>query len=266
MAQPSLRRGWAVFTSRPLSLIACLIVAVVVSVVSFLLLALPAIAGYYYAVRQSRGEECFIDLAAVLATLHQFFVGMRRHFWKAWGLGFVGLLVPLGLLILPVLLEEFAGVRSPYLLLALMIPWLPALFLTGAVVLFAYPHLVTCSEGSALRYALSTARTRPLLTLAVGILLLFPVPGIVFHLLMVFSYPLLVASSLGIVEDEDRQQRGIPLRGQVTLAQLGLGLLLAAIMFGVTFLMAWVWSGVGLFVGLGISLCLALLARSKGLL
>jgi hypothetical protein len=230
------------------------------------MLALPVIAGYYYAVRNSRREEYFIDLNNIFATLGHVFVGIRRYFWKSYWLGFVGLLVPVALLILPAVLWQVTGKPLLYPGLALAILWLPAFFLAGAIVLYGYPYLMARPDGSAVRYALSGARKRPFLTAGIGVLLLFPIPAFVFHLLMVFSYPILVASSLGIAGDMGTPE-AIGLGAQeVTLGQLGVAFALAAVMFGITFLLAWLWSGVGLFVGLAVSFFLALLARSKGLL
>ena len=263
---PSLRRGWTIFASRPLSLVVVLIAAVAISVVSFLLLTFPVIAAYYYAVRQSRREEYFIDLNAVAGTVLHFFVGIGKHFWKSYWLGVVGLLVPGGLLVLPAVVLEVAGQRSLPFSLILMVLWLPAFFLTGAAVLYGYPYLVSAQKGSALGYALSRGKARPFSVVALGFLLLFPIPGFIFHLLMVFSYPILVSSSLGIAEDMGIQERGIAGAQEVTLGRLGIALALAAVMFGLIFLLAWVWSGVGFFVGIALSFLLAFLARSKGLL
>jgi hypothetical protein len=201
-------------------------------------------------------------------SLDQFSGGrsIRRYFWKSYWLGLVGLLVPVALLISPAVLWEVKGEPLLYPGLALAILWLPAFFLAGAIVLYGYPYLVAEPDGSAVRYALSSAKTRPLLTAGIGFLLLFPIPGFVFHLLMVFSYPILVASSLGIAADMGTPEARVRGAQEVTLGKLGFALALAAVMFGITFLLAWLWSGVGLFVGLAVSFFLVLLARSKGLL
>jgi len=274
VAEPSLARGWKIFSSRPLALIAALIVAVIVSVVTFLLLVFPVIAGYYYAVRESRRERFFIDLEAVARTTADLFVGIRKYFLASYVIGMPGLVVPLLILVLPVVaLGE--GRELTLLSLVFGVLWVPAFFLLGSVVLYGYPYLMLSGRATAsLSYAVSAGRDTPVRAFLLGFLILFPVTGFLFHVLMVFSYPILVASALGTarqVELELPEGAGPKLaefvRAQeVTPGRLALGLGLAALMFGVVYGCAWLWGGAGLFVGLGISFLLVFVAHAKGII
>jgi hypothetical protein len=80
LPQPNWRRELDAFLSRPVSLVAALIFAVTVCVVSFMLLTFPAIASFYYAVRHSRREDYFIDLPNVSRTASLVLVGMWEVF------------------------------------------------------------------------------------------------------------------------------------------------------------------------------------------
>lgn len=182
---------------RPVSLVVALLVAVVAAVVSFMLLLFPLIAGYYYAVRESGREEFFIDLPNVLRTLGLLWVGVRTYFLQSYVLGILGLLGPALLFVAPVLPLELYGKEAASLSLGLQVLYVPASFLFGGVLIFGYPELlVTGSAVQALRHGIVGAWHRPFFTTVMGFLILFPVTGFVFHLLMVFTYPLLVAYAL----------------------------------------------------------------------
>jgi hypothetical protein len=274
VTEPSLVRGWRIFSSRPLALIAALIVAVIVSVITFLLLVFPVITGYYYAVRQSRRERFFIDLETVAGTTGDLFVGIRKYFLASYVIGILGLVVPLLMLVLPVVaLGEGRELTLPSLIFGVL--WVPAFFLLGSVVLYGYPALIVSGRATAsLGYAVSAGRDTPVRAFLLGFLILFPVTGFLFHVLMVFSYPILVASALGtarqveleLPEGADPELAEFVRAQEVTPGRLAFGLGLAALMFGVIYGCAWLWGGVGLFVGLGISFLLVLAAHAKGII
>lgn len=197
----SLRTGWTIFATRPISMVATVILAVCLFVVSLGILAFPLIPAFYFAVRESRGERFFIDLERVLETMGNLFRGIRRHFFASFVVGILGLLMATGLLVTPTLVMREG---APAYLLGLQILLLPAFFWGGAVLLHAYPRLTEGNGGfAALRYALSEGRRKPLSAFLVGFLVLFPVTGALFHLLMVFSYPILVGAALGRMPDSD---------------------------------------------------------------
>ena len=206
LARPSLRLGWAIFASRPISLVAALIVAVVLLVTSFGLLAPPILAGYYHAVRASRRERFLIDLERVLGAVGELFRGIGRHFGRSYLLALGGLLVPLALMLAPAVLLELRGPGAAGWAIALQVLFLPAFAVAGATLLHAVPALVSTDAGTlaAARHALAAARRRPWPSLAVGFLFLFPIPGVLIHLLMVFSYPLLAASAVAATGDESQ--------------------------------------------------------------
>ena len=161
LAEPNFRKGLEIFASRPVSLVAALIAAVVVSVVSFMLLLFPVIAAYFYAVRQSRKEEFFIDLGNVLRTTSLVFGGIKRYFVQSYLMGILGLLPALLLLLAPVLLFGWAGEDWRTLSLILQILWLPAFFLMGSVVLYGYPCLIASNSAiGSLRYAFSAGKSK----------------------------------------------------------------------------------------------------------
>ena len=199
LRQPSLHKGWEIFASRPFSLVAALIFAVVLSVISFFILFFPVITGYYYAIRQSEREAFFIDLKNVFRTTFLVLQGVGRYFFQSFIMGIFGLIPSLILLLLPVLLFQ----NNPHLALISQVLFLPAFFIAGAVVLFGYPYLLATNRAfGALGYALSTGKRRPLTALGIGFLILCPIPGAIFHLLMVLSYPVLAASAVATTADK----------------------------------------------------------------
>ena len=105
---------------------------------------------------------------------------------------------------LPLLIvgEEWAYYAS----IGLAVLWLPAFFLAGVIVFNGYPHLIATNNGIAsLRYALSAGREEPLLALARGLMLLFPIPGFIVHFLMVFCYPIVTAWAVAATADDSQQ-------------------------------------------------------------
>jgi hypothetical protein len=262
--QPSLSRGWDIFASRPLSLIVALILVIVVSVISFMLLFFPAVAGYYYAVSQSRREEYFIDLNNVFRTSFLVFRGIGRYLLSSYVLGLVGLLPAMFLYVCPILPYVLQGDEGLVAGIFLQILWIPAFFLTGAVVFYGFPHLIESNSGIAsFGNALSAGKARPLNTFGRGFLLLSPLPGALVHFFMVFSYPILVAWAVATTGDTEEIKREISVAGRASLGKLLFGLVLAAVMFGVIYVSVLILGGVGLFIGLGISFILAFLFASK---
>ena len=81
---PSFKKGWEIFASRPLSLIAILILAVSLSVISFFILFLPVIASFYYTISQSKRERFFIDLYTIIRTVSIFFNGIKHYFFQSY--------------------------------------------------------------------------------------------------------------------------------------------------------------------------------------
>jgi len=262
---PSLQTGWQIFVSRSLSLIAALIMAVILCVISFLLLAFPVIAGYYYAVRHSRREEYFIDLANISKTTALLFRGIGRYFVQSYVFGIIGLLPVAVLFIGPVLPAIVSPEKGLTLSLILQIVWIPAFFLAGAVIFYGYPHLIATNSGMAsFRYALSMGKAKALASIGRGFLLLYPIPAALFHFLMIFFYPILVGWAVASTDDETlKGQQEVPAPGQVTLKKFLLTLLLAAVMVGILYLFAGLWGGVGFFIGLGLCLTLALLLAKR---
>jgi hypothetical protein len=265
LTTPSLQRGWEIFSSRPLSLVFAFIVAVVICVVSLFLLTFPVIAGYGYAVRQSRREKYFIDINAMLRTTALLFRGIKIYFGQSYVFGFLGIL-PTAILffitVLPILTST--NQKALILSLALEILWVPAFFLAGAFVFFGYPYLIATNQGKdAIRYALSVGKSEPLATTGKGFLLLFPLPGWIIHFLMIISYPILASWAIAATDDPANAQQEVFGQGQATFAKLILGLILAAVMvFVLHFSVAW-WGGIGFFIGLGISFILAFVFASK---
>jgi hypothetical protein len=210
---PSLHVGWRIFATRPVSLVLTLVLAVVVGVLSFGLLVLPAVAAYYHAVRRSRREGFFIDLEAVVALAGHFLRGLVRLFLRGWIVGIFGLLLPVALLLLPALALDRQASAAPILAMGSLLLFVPAFFWAGSVLLHGYPALAADATAFAsLRHALSAGRGRPLQATAVGFLVLFPVTGALFHLLMVFSYPILVAAAVATTSDEERIELQAPAR------------------------------------------------------
>lgn len=264
LPQPSLLRGWDIFSTRPLSLIAALIVAVTVSVISFFLLFFPAVAGYYYAVSQSRREEFFIDLNNVFRTALLVFRGMGRYFLQSYLLGLLGLLPAVILYLCPILPYMLQGDKGMVVGLFLQVLWIPSFFLAGAVIFYGYPYLIETNRGLiSLRNSLSMGKAKPWGTFGRGFLLLSPIPGAVVHFFMVFSYPIIVSSAVAGAGDTEEINREIFVEGRVAPRNLLFGLGLAAVMFGIIYGFAWILGGIGLFIGLGISFLLAFLFASK---
>ena len=263
LPHPSFRKGWDIFVSRPLSLIAALIVAIAVCVISFMLLFSPVVAGYYYAVRQSRREEYFIDLNNVIRTTFLVFQGMRRFFLQSYVLGLTGLLPAIFLYICPVLPWLLLGEEARMAGVFLQVLWIPAFFLAGAVLFYGFPYLIESNSGiGSLRSALSIGKTKPLGTFGRGFLLLSPLPGAVLHFLMVISYPILVAWAVADTGDTEEVKRNVAVEGRVTPGRLLFGLGLAAVMFGAIYGFAWILGGIGFFIGIGISFLLVYLFRN----
>lgn len=264
LPQPNLRKGWEIFATRPLSLIAALIMAVIICIISFMLLTFPAIAAYYYAVRHSKREEYFIDLNNIFRTTFLIFKGIGRYFVQSYILGFTGLLPVAILFITPVLPVILSGKQDIYLSLILQILWLPCFWIAGAVVFYGYPCLIATNNGiKSLRYALSVGKTRIFGTFARGFLLLCPFPAAIFHFFMVFSYPILAAWAVVTSEDKEDTRYRQQYVGRVTIGKVLFGLGLAAVMFCIIYFCAWKWGGTGLFIGLGISFCLVFIFASK---
>lgn len=261
LPSPSLQIGWQIFVSRPLSLIAALITAVVLCVVSFFLLTFPVITGYYYAVRHSRREEYFIDIANISRTTALLFRGIGRYFIQSYIFGIIGILPVAVLFFAPVLPAVISPEKGLTLSLALQILWIPTFFLAGAVIFYGYPHLVASNSGFAsLRYALSMGKTKPLATIGRGFLLLYPIPAALFHFLMVFFYPILVGWAVASTDEETLVfKKEVSAPGEVTLKKLIFTLLLAGVMVGILYLFAGLWGGVGFFIGLGLCFTLALM-------
>jgi len=157
-----------------------------------------------------------------------------------------------------------ADERGIYASLILQILWLPAFFLAGAIVFYGYPYLIATNNGiGSLRYALSAGKTKLFGTFARGFLLLFPLPAAIFHFFMVFSYPLLTAWAVATTGDTAEKKQEIHFEKRVSFGSIVFGLGLAAVMFCIIYILAWMWGGAGLFIGLGISFFLVFLFRKK---
>jgi len=262
LQRPDWRIGLEIFASRSLSLISALILGVVVCVASFMLLTFTAIAGYYYAVRQSKREEYFIDLPNISRTTTLVLEGVGRYFVQSYVLGLMGLLTAAILYIAPVLPWAIGGEGWMYASLGLMILWLPSFFLAGAVVFHGYPYLIATNDGvGALRYAFSTSRARPLLALARGFMLLYPIPGWIIHFLMAIYYPMIVSWAVAATADTDEAERAVPEEARFILRGVGLGLLLAAAMVGACYLLVGLWETPGFIAWLVLCFVVVLAAR-----
>jgi hypothetical protein len=260
LPQPNLRKGLEIFATRPLSLVASLILAVVISVVTFLLLTFPVIAGYYYAVRQSMREEYFIDLNNVFRTNSLVFSGIKRYFVQSYILGITGLIPAVGLLLVPLVPFEIGGEQWKWLSLILQILFLPAFFLAGAVVLYGYPCLIATNNAiGSLRYAISAGKAKLLKVLAVGFILLFPITGFIFHLLMILTYPLIVSWAVVVTADTSESLIEVKGKGEGVLPGMLLSLFLVAVAGGLCYLSVSLWGGPGFVAWLGICLAFALL-------
>lgn len=263
IAQPNWRTGLEIFITRPLSLVGVLIIAVVLSVMSWMLLLLPTIAAYCFAVKHSRKEEYFIDLNSILRTVGLFLSGIPRYFVQSYILGLTGLVPAVILFFVPIVpimvAEDHAW--AYYVSLLLLALWIPALFLAGATVFNGYPRLIVTNNGiDAIRYAVSEGKAKPLLALARGSLILSPIPGLIFHFLMVLSYPWLTAWAIATsadIEDIEEKKRGA--EGISMFAALGLTLLLAVVMVGACFLFVGLWHTAGFVIWLIFSFVLVFL-------
>ena len=193
---PNWRGGARIFVSRPGSLVASLILAVVIWLASFTLLTFPVMAGYYYAVKQSKEEEYFIDLYNIYRTAFFFLRGIKRYFVQSYILGFTGILPALALYAAPVIsLNIFSYSKEGIIVSLVLMPlWLLAFFLTGAIILYGFPRLITTNNGfNSTCYAILVGKAKSFQTTAVGFMLLSPVPAVIIHGLMVFSYPFFTA-------------------------------------------------------------------------
>jgi len=183
--------------ARPRSLVGALITSVVISVASFFLLLPPVIAGYYFAVAGGlEGEsELYREDPGLASGL--VFAGIRRYFFASYAVATFGLLLPLVLLVGPVLPWTVFGEEWRHIAPLSVALAVPAFLVVGSVVLFGYPRLlVTRSAREAIRYTLRAATGRPMTSLVLGFLLLFPISGFVVHVLMVLTYPLIAATAV----------------------------------------------------------------------
>jgi hypothetical protein len=210
LTRPDWRTGLGIFGSRALSLVAALILAICISLGSFMLLALPAIAGYYYAVRHSKAERYFIDFPTIVRTAGLVVAGMAKCFGGSYVVGLTLLVPAWALLLAPVLTWSLLSDESMYAGLPLMVLWLPSFFLMGVALFNAYPYLVATNDSiGAVRYAVTTARREPGAAFVRGCIILFPVPGLIIHFLMALSYPIIAAWAVSET-DEERAAFGEP--------------------------------------------------------
>ena len=265
LAEPSLQKGWEIFTSRPISLVFSLIFAVVICVFSFFLLTFPVIAAYGYAIKHSRREEYFIDLNAIFRTISLLSRGIKIYFGQSYVFGFLGILPTAILLFIPVVPIMISTNQEAFIVsLVLEILWIPTFFLAGAFMFYGYPHLVATNKGrDSIRYAFSMGKSKLLATMGKGFLIIFPFPGWIIHFFMIFSYPILASWAIASTDDPVRTHEDTRGRGEVTFAKLFLTLLLAGAMFCIIYFFAWWWGGVGFFIGLGLSLFLAIIFTSR---
>ena len=198
----SLATGLHIFATRPFSLVITLILAVVVSVISFMLLLFPAIAGYYYAVSKSRPETQFIDLENLFRTNRMLFDGLKRYLVPSYVVGLFGLIPAILLFVAPAIPLLNGSKSNLKWALCLEVLLLPASFLAGSVVLFGFTQLIRTGRGfHSLGYAVKTGKRNLLKVLLLGFLLLFPITGFIIHMLMVFTYPIIVGWAVsGVAE------------------------------------------------------------------
>ncbi len=271
--RPDLKTGFKAFASRPLSLTITLILGVVVSVISFLLLLFPVVPAYYYAVAESRREEFFIDLPNVVRTVTLLFKGIKKYFVQSYLLAFMALLPALALFVLPLIplyLYENEGLGIS---LFLQLIWIPVFLFFGSLLLFGYPQLVVSNNAVlAFKSTVAGIKRAPLLVFILGFLTLVPFTAFVFHLFMVFTYPILAGWAMSAVSVGAQPDQGAPITGsahgmegaqEVTLGALGTALVGAVLMFVIIYGLAWLWGGTGFFVGLGISLVIGLYVGRK---
>ena len=205
----ALKAGFLVFATRPVSMVATLVLAVAASVISLGLLFFPAIAGFYLAVRESRREEFFIDLENVVRTVGIFFKGMQAFALGAWVLGLFGIVVSIVLLVIPVIPSIEETPAGYELGLRLSFLFIPAFWLMGSVLIHGFPNLVRGAGGwRSITTSLKHGVRTPFLALFIGFLVLFPMTGFFFHIFMIFTYPIFV----GWVLARDRQLQLEPLK------------------------------------------------------
>jgi len=258
LPEPNLRQGLHIFASRPFSLVAALILVIVIFLGTFMVLVFPAIAAYFYAVRQSRREEYFIDLNNIVRTCGLVFGGIKRYFLQSYLLGIVGLLLPVALLLAPLVPLKMMGSEGKTLSLVLQVLYIPAFFLAGAVVLYGYPDLIATNDAiRSLRRAIASGRAKLWKVLALGFVLLCPLPGFVVHLLMVLSYPFIAAWAVSATADptEIWSEPGVKERQKVPGMLVAFTLVAIAAIGG--YLLFRLWGGPGLVAAIG--LCLAFL-------
>lgn len=259
LPSPSLTTGWAIFASRPISMVANVIFAVCLFVVSLGILALPLIPAFYFAVRNSKRERFFIDLERVLGSMGNLLGGIKKYFFPSFVVGVFGLLVAVGLLVAPVLALREGTTAFAF---GLQVLFIPAFFWGGAVLLYGYPCLLRTNRGyRSLQYAFSEGRRRPLLTVLAGFLVLFPITGAVFHLLMVFSYPVFVAAAVGEASDSaslapgPEQERGAKPRlfFPVMIVVLIVGSVLGSQFMGAVGAVTWIGLCMSFLLAVGLS-------------
>ena len=247
--QPNWRTGFNIFMTRPLSLVVALIFAIIICLASFMLLAFPVVAGYYYAIGNSKREEFFIDLPNVLRTTSLVTSGMGKYLIPSYIVGFLGLVPALILFLAPVLPASLLGDNWTYVSIPLMILWLPAFFLMGVTIFNAYPKLITTADGiGAIRYAVSVGKANRLLAVARGFVLLCPIPGWIIHFLMVFSYPIITAWAVSATGDTTEEWYEAQASFRSLWVGVATGLVLSGILVGFCFLFVSLWEIAG-FVG-----------------
>ncbi|UCH58729.1 MAG: hypothetical protein JSV61_10985, partial [Anaerolineales bacterium] len=151
-----------------------------------------------------------------------------------------------------------SGDENLYLGVILQVLWLPAFFLAGSIVLYGYPFLIATNNViDSIRFTLSAGRVKVLKVLAVGFVILFPIPGFFFHLLMVFTYPLIVAWAVSPTADATESL--IELKWKESKVSTGFLLPLCLLAVGAAggYLLFKVWGGPGIVGWVGI--CLAFL-------
>ncbi|MFC1895955.1 hypothetical protein ACFL0Q_04770 [Thermodesulfobacteriota bacterium] len=259
---PSLKTGLEIYISRAISMVSTLIIAIVIFIISFMLLIFPLITSFYFAVSQSKREEYLIDLNNVLRTISFFFKGIKHYFFHSYILGFLGLIPPIILILLPVFILEYGGKDYLMLCLTLQIMWLPAFFLFGSVLLYGYPFLLVSNSGfQSFRYAISKGKSHKLLVVAIGFIILFPIPGILFHLLMVFSYPILAACAVSRTADTDAILVKLPERERLEKQRPGLYFILVTIFLTGLYFTYKIWSVPGVFGWLALTLAFCIFAK-----
>lgn len=262
-ALPNFRRGREIFFSRPISLTLTLIIAVMICVISFLLLVFPVITAYYYAVSNSKREEFFIDLDNVAKTISFLFKGIKQYFLQSYLFALISVLPVLTLYLIPLMPIYLYGKQGLQISAFLQIIWIPLFFFFGSLLLYGYPQLIVSKSAIyAFKSTFAGIKRSPLVVFILGFLTLVPFTSFVFHLLMVFTYPILAGWGVSAVSDvgkpsqqegTTRSENGAKATQEVTLGKLGIALTTAALMFMIIYGFSWLWGGTGFFIGLGIS-------------